>query len=291
MIEYFFLLRQKYRCEAAYGLQYIEKEQKMKIKKFSPSGKKPEDDNGKKSRLSSAGGAEKVNRTVYLTVATLLIILAVAVALTSAANRARRGEATDTGEASTAEAPATNPPQTRDPGSETTKPEGTAASVTEPDTPVADIVPTFVLPVNGKLGAEHDPTTQVFSDTMKDWRVHLGIDIQSQVGEPVYAAADGIVTKIWDDPLYGKSMTVGHTGKAVSVYKNLADTLGEGIEVGKEVKAGQIIGAVGDGAIIELADEPHLHFEIKIDDISVNPLDYLSKSALKTLENDTSFEH
>ena len=61
----------------------------MKIKKFSPSGKKPEerDGDGKSKRRNDP---ERVNRTVYLTVATLLIILAVAVALTSAANRARR---------------------------------------------------------------------------------------------------------------------------------------------------------------------------------------------------------
>ena len=59
----------------------------MKIKKFSPSGKKPEerDGDGKSKRRNDP---ERVNRTVYLTVATLLIILAVAVALTSAAARA-----------------------------------------------------------------------------------------------------------------------------------------------------------------------------------------------------------
>ncbi len=264
----------------------------MKIKKFSPSGKKPDDkdDSVKKSRRGDADGSERVNRTVYLTVATLLVILAVAVALTSAANRARRGNVpADSSAPISTVAPSTHAPETQPPV--TDKPADTDASVTEPDTPVADVVPTFVLPVEGKLGDAHDPTAQVFSDTMKDWRVHLGIDIQSKVGEPVYAAADGIVTNVWNDPLYGWSMTIGHTGKAVTVYKNLGETLGEGIEVGKEVKAGQVVGAVGDCAIIELAEEPHLHFEVKIDDVSVNPLDYMSKSAIKALEDDTSFEH
>lgn len=264
----------------------------MKIKKFSPSGKKPDrdDENEKKPRRADA---DRVNRTVYLTVATLLIILAVCVALTSAANRARRGEADLTSGAapeSTA-APVVKPPVTDLPAVTDKEPADTKTPTGKPDKPVADEVPTFILPVNGKLGASHDPTAQVFSDTMKDWRVHLGIDIQAKAGDAVYAAANGKVTKIWDDPLYGKSVTIGHTGKAVTVYKNLAGTLADGVEVGSEVKAGQVIGAVGDGAMIELADEPHIHFEVKIDDVSVNPLDYLSKSALKTLEDDTAFEH
>lgn len=262
----------------------------MKIKKFTPSGKKPDkgDENEKKPRRNDS---DRVNRTVYLTVATLLMILAACVALTSAANRARRGETSGTAEPATTLTPETKAPTTQRP--EVTKPTkpDTKVPETSSDKPVADVVPTFVLPVNGKLGASHDPTTQVFSDTMKDWRVHLGIDIQAKTGDAVYAAADGKVTKIWDDPLYGKSVAIGHTGKAVTVYKNLADTLGDGVEVGKEVKAGQIIGAVGDSAIIELAEEPHIHFEVKIDDVSVNPLDYLSKSAIKTLGDDTAFEH
>lgn len=261
----------------------------MKIKKFSPSGKRPDtgDDNNKKAERD----ADKVNRTVYLTVATLLIVLAVAVALTSAANRARRGAAAGTDTTASPETSASAPVTTSPAPEKTAPPPAETSAPESSDKPVADVVPTFVLPLDGKLGASHDPTAQVFSDTMKDWRVHLGIDIEGKVGDPIYAAADGRVTKIWDDPLYGRSLTIGHTGKAVTVYQNLGETLAEGIEVGCEVCAGQLLGSVGDGALIELADEPHLHFEVKLDDISVNPLDYLSQSALKTLEDDTAFEH
>ena len=156
----------------------------MKIKKFTPSGKKPDtgDENEKKTRRNDS---DRVNRTVYLTVATLLIILAACVALTSAANRARRGETSGTAEPATTLTPGTQAPTTQRP--EVTKPTKSDTNVPETgsDKPVADIVPTFVLPVNGKLGASHDPTTQVFSDTMKDWRVHLGIDIQAKTGHAV----------------------------------------------------------------------------------------------------------
>lgn len=265
----------------------------MKIKKQSDPEKRSDGTGGGRGKTRAAAG-DRVDRTVYLTVATLLMILAVAVALTSAANRARRGgeDTTAAGERTSAPAETSSlaapiPPHTIAPITTLPPPETTK----EPDREVADVIPTFILPVEGMLGASHDPTTQVFSDTMKDWRVHLGIDIMASLGDAVYASADGRVTKIWDDPLYGHSMSIGHTGGAVSIYKNLADEPAAALEVGSSVRAGDVIGAVGDGAMIELAEEPHLHFEIKIDDVGVDPLEYLSKNALATLERDTAFEH
>ena len=44
-------------------------------------------------------------------------------------------------------------------------------------------------------------------------------------------------------------------------------------------ESGQLLGAVGDTALSEVAEEPHLHFEMEIDDVSVNPLDYISKES------------
>ncbi len=266
----------------------------MKIKKHSDPEKRSDGTGSGRGKTRATAG-DRVDRTVYLTVATLLMILAVAVALTSAANRARRGgenttaagDGTSAVPSETSHLAAPTPPHTIAPITTLPTPETTQ----EPDKAVADVIPTFILPVEGMLGASHDPTKQVFSDTMKDWRVHVGIDIMASLGDAVYASADGRVTKIWDDPLYGYSLSIGHTGGAVSIYKNLAPELSEGLEVGSDVRAGEVIGAIGDGAIIELAEEPHLHFEIKIDDVGVDPLEYLSKNALATLERDTAFEH
>ena len=50
----------------------------------------------------------------------------------------------------------------------------------------------------------------------------------------------------------------------------------------KIVKSGEKIANLGDSAISELADEPHLHFEIMINGVSLNPLDYISDEAKKT---------
>ena len=241
---------------------------------------------GEKSPAERNESAERVNRTVYLTVAVLLIVLAAAVAMTSAANKARRGQPSETSAPETTlrtpetAAPA---PETTAPPAETAAPEDTAASGEQTDVPVAAGIPTLSLPAEGTLGKEHDPTVQVFSNTLGEWRVHLGIDIMTEAAAPVYAAAKGKVKQIADDPLWGKCIWIEHDGDAVSVYRGLDDTLAEGIEVGTKVSEGTLIGAVGEGGVLELAEEPHLHFEMKVAGEDADPLEYFSKSALEIL--------
>ena len=262
---------------------------KMPAKIKSPGEKKPQDKNE---------SAERVNRTVYLTVAVLLIVLAVAVAMTSAANKARRGQAETTlPEITTSPAPEiTSPkPEITAPEEEVTKPTDNPSNNdtgVNGDISASSSVPTLSLPTVGFLGKEHDPTVQVFSNTLGEWRVHLGIDIMTEASAPVYPAAKGKITQISDDPMWGKCIWIEHSGDAVSVYRGLADELPEGIKVGTTVNVDTVIGAVGDGGILELADEPHLHFEMKIKGADVDPIEYFSKSALETLSEskDTAYE-
>lgn len=245
---------------------------------------------GEKSPAEKNESAERVNRTVYLTVAVLLIVLAVAVAMTSAANKARRGQAEDTSAADTS----ADTPVTRPPAPETTAPEPVETTPPPADTnagnqggntelPVAAEIPTLSLPAEGILGKEHDPTVQVFSNTLGEWRVHLGIDIMTEASAPVYAAAKGKIKQIADDPMWGKCIWIEHDGDAVSVYRGLSEDLADGIEVGTKVNEDTLLGAVGEGGVLELADEPHLHFEMKVKGADVDPLEYFSKSALEAL--------
>ncbi len=131
-------------------------------------------------------------------------------------------------------------------------------------------------PTVGEMVKGHSHDTPVFSDTLDEWRVHTGIDISAEDGAEVVAAADGMVSAIYDDPMLGRTVEVTHTQNIKTVYSNLTVEDAAFISVGDYVERGDRIGTVGDTSISELADESHLHFEVKLADQAVNPLDYMS---------------
>ena len=143
----------------------------------------------------------------------------------------------------------------------------------------------YSLPVQGTLGAGHDASVQVWSPTMEEYRIHLGIDITTEDAAPVYAAAAGTVAQIWDDPMMGTCVAISHEGDVITIYKNLSANLAEGIAAGKQIKSGQQIGIVGGTAALEMAEAPHLHFEMTEGGLSVDPLEYFSDKDLKTLNS------
>ena len=120
--------------------------------------------------------------------------------------------------------------------------------------------------------------------------MHLGIDIATEEAAPVCAMAAGTVAQIWEDPMMGWSIALSHTGDAVTVYKNLSKQFAEGIAIGAEVEAGQLLGSVGDTAMIEIAEEPHLHMEMTVKGLQVDPLEYFSKDVLSALTEDYIYE-
>ncbi len=231
----------------------------------------------------------KVNRATAITAAILVTVLVVIIAVTVAANRSKKNELpadtdnkvsdvqteldTPVDTSANTEKPSENKPN---------KPADTSASAVE------DPIPSFVLPVSGALSKKHDPELQVYSNTMNDYRVHLGVDLVTEANAPVYAAADGTISKVWKDVLMGYCIAVSHSGDCLTVYKNLGEDLPDGIQEGVKVRSGQLIATVGESAMIEVADEPHLHFEMVIDDLSVDPLEYFNEKALESLSMDGS---
>lgn len=114
----------------------------------------------------------------------------------------------------------------------------------------------------------------VFSNTLKEWIVHTGIDIKGELGSEVKAAGDGIVESVVEDTLMGIIITLDHGDGLKSVYSGVS-TIGM-VTIGQEVKQGQVISGVGETAVLEVSDDPHLHFEVLLNDEPVDPLEYLS---------------
>ena len=227
------------------------------------------------------------NGGFVVTFVCLLLALTVILSVTIATNRAKKKYEEDT------TPPIKNEQTTTVPGNEDT--EGTVSAPTHNETesrPTSAEVEEFKLslPAQGVVAKGHDSTIQVWSETMGDYRVHLGVDIQTAEGAPVFAAADGTVTKVWDDALMGRCVAIAHDGDIYTFYKNLDKDLADNIEQGKTVKCGDQIGTVGNTAISELADEPHLHIEMTVKGLAVDPRDYFSDEAKQSLQQGTNYE-
>lgn len=233
----------------------------------------------------------RVSRATIVTTVMLVAALAIIISVTVISNRSKKDEETpelpktpsvsDPVEDTVPEEP--KEPNEPDNSNNQKPPSNTGSSV------VGNKLPSFILPVSGSLSKSHDPKLQVYSNTMNDYRTHLGVDLTTAENAPVYAAADGTVSKIWKDDWMGYCIAVKHSGNCYTIYQNLSETLPDGIKEGSAVRSGQLIASVGDSAALEIAEEPHLHFEMTINDLSVNPLEYFSEESLKSLSMDASY--
>lgn len=128
---------------------------------------------------------------------------------------------------------------------------------------------TFIKPVEGELQKGFAKDTLIYSETLGEWSTHLGVDIKADKTTVVKASASGKVKSIKNDPRYGLSIIIEHADGYQTLYSNLLTA--EFVKVEEEVKQGQTIGTVGNTATFEVADAPHLHFEISKDGVQQDP--------------------
>lgn len=139
-----------------------------------------------------------------------------------------------------------------------------------------EILLDFIFPTNGEISKEYSGTELVYSETMNDYRTHSGIDITAVDGTPVYSAESGNIKSIDNHPLWGNCITVEHENGYTTCYKNLSESLPEGIETGSYIEKGGIIGTAGNTALVEIGEQTHLHFEMYVNGKPVNPTEYIS---------------
>jgi len=159
---------------------------------------------------------------------------------------------------------------------------------TNTDAPVIqqNVLPTFKAPVDSFVIKEHSDSMPVFSYTMNDYRVHNGPDFACSKGTPVCAAADGVVCEVTDDPMMGVTIALQHSGNAVTRYSGLSEESMSVVKVGNNIPRGSVIGSAGDTALIESAEESHIHFELLIGGEQKDPADYMKVTFLSDLTED-----
>lgn len=131
----------------------------------------------------------------------------------------------------------------------------------------------FIKPVEGEIVKEYAKDNLIYSKTLKEWVTHMGIDIKADKTTVVKAAEAGTVKSIKNDPRYGLTIVIEHSNNMQTVYSNLLTS--EFVIEGEKVEKGQSIGTVGNTAVFEIADEPHVHFEILKDSIPEDPSIYI----------------
>jgi murein DD-endopeptidase MepM/ murein hydrolase activator NlpD len=121
-------------------------------------------------------------------------------------------------------------------------------------------------PIEGRLGSgfgvREDPING-------EGKFHTGIDIDAPYGAPVRAAADGEVTGETMGAGYGRQIVLSHGHDVVTLYGHLSAIA---VVPGQHVGRGQVIGYVGQSG---RATGPHLHYEVRVHSVPVNPHKYL----------------
>ncbi|MHB8507697.1 MAG: murein hydrolase activator EnvC family protein [Candidatus Dormibacteria bacterium] len=100
---------------------------------------------------------------------------------------------------------------------------------------------------------------------------HAGLDIAADSGTPIYAADDGVVVYAGESMLgthligYGRHVIVAHHNGMMTLYGHLD---GYTVKVGDQVKQGQLVGIMGSTGN---SSGPHLHFELRINNVPTDP--------------------
>lgn len=128
----------------------------------------------------------------------------------------------------------------------------------------------YSLPILSELFNPYSNGELVKNKTLGDWRTHDGIDLKAEKGTDVMACADGRISRIHDDALWGTCMEIEHAGGLTSIYCGL-DKSSLTHQVGDKVSIKDVIGKV-DKVPCEISLDNHLHFALKKDGKWVDPV-------------------
>ncbi|MET4133036.1 murein DD-endopeptidase MepM/ murein hydrolase activator NlpD [Porphyrobacter sp. MBR-155] len=103
-------------------------------------------------------------------------------------------------------------------------------------------------------------------------RNHTGIDLAAPTGTPIYATADGVIGRADWYSSYGLYISINHGASMETRYAHLSRLA---VAAGDNVKKGDLIGYVGSTG---RSTGPHLHYEVRVDGLAVNPIPYMVES-------------
>ena len=136
-----------------------------------------------------------------------------------------------------------------------------------------DTLPPLTLPLSGmsyvqtgaSIGGRHNPVYKVEMQ-------HEGLDLVAPQGEPVYAAAQGVVSSVHRSKRgLGRVVEIDHRNGYVTRYALLAEVR---VAKGQKVSHGQLLGNIGESGMFA----PHLHYEVLLNGQILDPVNHLFAS-------------
>lgn len=113
-------------------------------------------------------------------------------------------------------------------------------------------------------------------------RMHRGVDFGAPSGTAVYAAGDGVVTRVGRVRGYGNYIEIDHNQQYATAYGHLSG-FARGLHDGEQVKQGELIGYVG---MTGMATGPHLHYEVHYQGKQIDPLSVKMPAITKLADNE-----
>ncbi len=123
-----------------------------------------------------------------------------------------------------------------------------------------------IWPVKGWVTSSFGPRVSPFTGRRA---MHNGLDIAARRGTKVTASADGTIYKIGFDNELGRGIFIRHGHGKTTIYGHLDRQV---VSIDQEVKRGQVIGYVGSTG---KSTGPHLHYEVRVNNISVDPMRFI----------------
>ncbi|TVQ99436.1 MAG: M23 family metallopeptidase [Desulfovibrionales bacterium] len=123
-----------------------------------------------------------------------------------------------------------------------------------------------IWPAEGWVTSEFGYRRSPFTDRRE---MHRGLDIAGPIGTPIYSTATGTVLSAGKEGAYGKVVTIDHGGGIVTLYAHMHRII---VTVDQEVSRGELIGYMGNTG---RTTGPHLHYEVRLNGIPVDPMRYI----------------
>jgi len=129
------------------------------------------------------------------------------------------------------------------------------------------------LPLAGAWLMPHSPDQAIYDSALNAYTAHCGIDIAASPGDTVFAAAEGKISALYKSGEYGYTLEIEHAGGYLTRYGGLSPD--SALSIGQRVYQGAAVASIGDYPCSESHLGTHLHFEITLDGVCLDPTLFL----------------